>query len=542
MQSGHVFSQIPQVEIERSSFNRSHGHKSTFNSGLLVPIFADEALPGDTFSLQGSLFARLATPIFPIMDNMWMETFFFSVPVRLIWDNWQRFNGEQRNPGDSTDYVVPQMVSPSGGYLTGSLSDYLGLPIKVAGLSHSTFWHRAYNLIFREWFRNENLIDSPVVDTDDGPDDPADYVLRRRNKRADYFVSALPWPQKGDAVTVPIGGSAPVTGSGSFTANAASLYVDSLALAGNTHNSALYADASTGAGNVHLNTLAPGTGPLDDPAFAYNAAPTGVGFTGLTGPVADLSSATAITINALRQAFQVQRLLERDARGGTRYTEILRAHFGVVSPDARLQRPEYLGGGSTPVSISPVPQTSVTASTPQGNLAAFGVAAGNSGHGFVASFTEHCVVLGLVCVRADLTYQQGMNKMFSRSTRFDFFWPALAHLGEQPIFNREIYTQGTSDDALVFGYQERYAEYRYKPSLITGQFRSTATDPLDAWHLAQDFTSLPLLNQAFVEEHPPVPRVIAVDSQPEFIFDSFWNYVCARPMPVFGVPGLIDHF
>jgi len=501
----HNFSQIPKADIQRSSFDRSHGVKTTFDAGKLIPILVDEALPGDTFKLNMTAFARLATPINPIMDNMYMDTHFFSVPMRLLWDNWQKFNGEQIDPGDSIDYLIPTSTSPTGGYAEGSMSDYFGIPTKVAGLEHSAMWHRAYNLVWNEWFRDENLQDSLTVSRGDGPDPDTDYTLQRRGKRHDYFTSALPWPQKGAAVQLPLGTSAPVVSED---------------------------------WNTYPSSTAPV--PLGTPGFQPTS--QGTGYNWGTELYADLSDATAATINELRQAFQVQRLLERDARGGTRYIELIKSHFGVSSPDARLQRPEYLGGGSTAVNITPVTQQSASdATTPQGNLAAFGTANLHN-HGFSKSFTEHCIIIGMVSVRADLTYQQGLNRMFSRSTRYDFYWPALSHLGEQSILNKEIFADGSATDDAVFGYQERYAEYRYKPSTITSLFRSNATASLDAWHLSQDFATLPALNPSFIEDNPPIDRIVAVPSEPDFIFDSHMSLRCVRPMPVYSVPGLIDHF
>lgn len=540
----HKFANLPEANISRSSFNRNHGYKTTFNAGDLVPIFCDEVLPGDTYNLSMKSFARLATPVVPVMDGLYLDTFFFFVPYRLVWDHWREFCGERREPEDNTSYVLPRLTVPEGGFDVQSIYDYMGIP-PLTGMKRApqSLPFRAYNLIYNEWFRDENLEVRHPVPRGDGPDAVTDFWVARRGKRHDYFTSSLPWPQKSPGIDLPLGTTANVYGNGS------ALMLDRVFSSG-AHGSAPMAiaydngnlEAVANAGSFAVGETDSGAfngGGLSDVRFA-NVVQKSQNID--SGLYADLSEASMITINDFRNAMMLQQLLEIDARGGTRYRELILAHFGVHSPDARLQVPEYLGGTSGPISFYHVPQTSATDSvSPQGKLSAFATYADDD-FIFSQSFTEHGVIIGLVCARADLTYQQGVERQFLRETRYDFYWPTLAHLGEQEVLNEEIFADGSDADLEPFGYQERYAEYRYKPSKITGKLRSVDPQSLDVWHYAQDFSNRPVLNYEFIRENPPIWRSIAVQNEPQFIFDAWFELNCVRPMPVYGIPGFQSHF
>lgn len=565
---GHRFSDAPAMYMKRTKFDRSHVYKTTFNSGKLIPVFIDEVLPGDTTRMSVNYFARLATPIKPIMDNIYLDWFFFFVPNRLVWEHWQNFCFEQEDPDDIIDYVIPTITATgnSDNAYLGSLWDYFGLPLNTSGnLSGiSALPFRGVYLIYNEWFRDENLQKSVKIQKGDtnevlnsarsseqpswvftsGTNIVPGLACPPRGKRHDYFTSALPWTQKGPGVSIGLAGTAalvdpsPVTGF--FVAQDNSdLGAAQLSKDGGVH------DVFTGSGSLQYQ----GGYHVSIAGHSINGSGKGLivakpGDSWLSkDSYADLDSSSIFTINSLRTAFQMQKFYERLARGGSRYTEVLRSFFGVVSPDARLQRPEFLGSFTKMVNVNPIAQTSATDSTsPQGNLSAYGVTAAKF-HGFTKSFVEHGYIFGFVCARADLTYQQGINKMWLRSTVYDFYWPTFAHLGEQAVELREIYAQGVEADTTVFGYQERYAEYRYKPSQITGKFRSSVTGgSLDKWHLSQFFKNAPTLNEEFILENPPIERIIAVPSEPEFLLDIGFRYTTVRPMPMFGTPGLVDHF
>lgn len=533
--SEYNFAQNPQVGVSRSRFQRNSDNKTTFNAGDLIPIYLDEVLPGDTHQIDVACVMRMTTPIFPVMDNAYCDFYFFFVPNRLLWEHWKEFMGENKQTAwtPKTEYSVPQVTAPKGGWEEGTLADYLGLPTKVEGISVSALPGRAYGLIYNEWFRNQNVTQPTLVEVTDatttGKNDgsatnDSAITLAKPLKAAkvfDYYTGALPEPQKGEPITIPLTGNAPIVGK---NVNDGKNIEYSLRVVdgGNVRVSDFYINAP----DIKFPNGSTRVQDESQNAFLY----------------ADLGGVTAATINQLRQAFQIQKLLEKDARGGTRYREVLREHFGVISPDSRMQIPEYLGGYRLPINVSQVIQTSSSNDTsPLGNTAALSVTT-MSKPMFTKSFTEHGIIMGLAVVRTDQTYQQGIERMWSRKGRYDYYWPVLANIGEQAILNKEIYAQGNKTDEEAFGYQEAWADYRYKPNKVTGLFRSNATQSLDAWHYAQDYDALPTLSTAWMEQtDTEVKRTLAVQNQPDFIADYYFMNKTTRCMPVYSIPGLIDH-
>jgi hypothetical protein len=525
--SEYNFAQNPQVGVSRSRFQRNSDSKTTFNTGDLIPVYLDEVLPGDTHQVDVACVMRMATPIFPVMDNAFCDFYFFFVPNRLLWEHWKEFMGENKETAwtPKTEYSVPQVTAPKGGWEEGTLADYLGLPTKVEGISVSALPGRAYGLIYNEWFRNQNVTQPTLVEVTDatttGKNDgsatnDSAITLAKPLKAAkvfDYYTGALPEPQKGEPIQLPLTGAAPIK---AYSEKELTNIRDSF---------------------MWIATASPiEVANVDKNGTKANGLPTN------TYMGADLSAVTSATINQLRQAFQIQKLLEKDARGGTRYREVLREHFGVISPDSRMQIPEYLGGYRLPINVSQVIQTSSTDGTsPLGNTAALSVTTMNKPM-FTKSFTEHGFIMGLAVVRTDQTYQQGIERMWSRKGRYDYYWPVLANIGEQAILNKELYAQGSAKDEEAFGYQEAWADYRYKPSKVTGLFRSNAQQSLDAWHYAQDYDALPTLSTAWMEQtDTEMKRTLAVQNQPDFIADFYFMNKTTRCMPVYSIPGLIDH-
>lgn len=533
----HNFARLQKNSVPRSQFNLSHGHKTTLDAGWLVPILCMEALPGDSISCRMSALARLATPLKPLMDNIHIDVHYFAIPNRILWENWVRMMGERDNPDDSIDYQMPSFppvpggvsdpdADPAGGNSAGLLANYLGIPAGVDGTTTTitSLPFRAYNMIWNEWYRSQDLQDSEHIEKGDSELVLSNFKMLPRNKRHDYFTSCMPYPMKGDMPVVPIFPDMPLETVGDG--------VPEFEVDGHSGTFALQA-LETEPLDARLSSATTASGSLrwSDPKLQVN-----------------LSEASTISINQLRESFQIQRMLERDMRGGTRYQELLLSHFGVLSPDARMQRPEYLGGSTSYVNFHSVPQTQASDTTgndqsPQGNLAAFATSSMNS-HGFTKSFTEHCYVLGICSIRADLNYQQGLNRMWSRQTRYDFYWPSLSHLGEQEVYSKEIFCSTVEPERNdeVFGYNERFSEYRFMPSKITGKMQSASETSLDIWHVAQDFALRPVLGDEFIRENPPIDRVIATPEEPQFILDSWFNIKAARPMPMYGTPGYIDHF
>lgn len=556
------FSLQPSISISRSKFDRSSSVKTTFNTGAVVPFYLEEVLPGDTFNVKTSKVVRMPSLVTPAMDNIYLDTYYFFVPNRLVWDHWKEFCGENTESAwiPQTEYSMPQVTAPADtGWTIGSLADYFGVPTGVAGLSINALPFRAYALIMNEWFRNQNLTDPLVVPKDDatlsGMNDGNE--LERvaaggfpftASKYHDYFTSALPSPQKGPDVSIP------VANTGNFPVVPMAEQIDASLITTPLH--ATWLGRTVNADSAGARPVAFASTPLtsstDGIQKAWSYSQSNVNQDDAYGmPVFDNlyaianDSAPSATINDLRLAFQIQKFYEKQARSGSRYTEVVRSFFGVISPDARLQRPEYLGGNRIPININQVVQQSGTESTgtPQGTVV--GMSQTTDVHSdFVKSFTEHGYIIGLMVARYDHTYQQGLNRLWTRKDKFDFYWPVFANIGEQAVKNQEIFAQGTDEDEEVFGYQEAWAEYRYKPSIVTGDMRSNSPKSLDVWHLADDYDTLPSLSDSWIrEDSSNVNRILAVsdDISHQFFADIYVENNCTRPMPLYSIPGLIDH-
>lgn len=521
----HDFAKVPRIGTQRSAFRCPSTYKTMFDSGKLIPFTCVEVIPGGTYTQDNSFLCRLTTPLVPFMDNLYLDTQYWFVPMRLVWENTKYFWGEKVTVDDTTEYVIPVITGHANGWTVESLGDYFGIPIdKTKNVNALPF--RAYNLIYNEFYRDQNIIDPVTVNIDNGPDDSADYAVLRRGKRGDYFTTCLPEPQQGTGSTISLTGDAPITGIGTTTQ--------------------VFGDD----GISNYETDATGSRVFTSGREIDNSAnhitmieedPNNAGFPNMR---ADLSAVSAITIAQFRNALQLQALAEIENRGGHRYIEILFNVFNVVSPDFRLQRPEYLGGSSTPIYVVPVPQTSSTSgSAYHGDLAAYATAL-KTRDGFTKSFTEHGYIIGIMSVRADLTYSQGLHRMWSRSTKYDFFNPFLQNIGDQAVLTQEIFLHdnNNTNDSVIFGYQERFSEYMYAPSLITGKLRPAYSAPLDMWHLSQEFSSAPTLSQDFIEENPPISRVVANTSEPQFVCDIFMNSVHVLPMATHSIPGFLSRF